>query len=54
VKDAGGALVAGSDAPVNMSLAVTRRLPRGLPENPQQAITIRDVIDAYTINGARP
>jgi predicted amidohydrolase YtcJ len=62
VKDAGGTLVAGSDAPVNtadpqpfvnMALAVTRRLPGGLPESPQQAITIRDVIDAYTINGAR-
>jgi hypothetical protein len=62
VKDAGGTLVAGSDAPVNtadpqpfvnMALAMTRRLPGGLPESPQQAITIRDVIDAYTINGAR-
>jgi predicted amidohydrolase YtcJ len=62
VKDAGGTLVAGSDAPVNtadpqpfvnMALAVTRRLPGKPPESPEQAISIRDVIDAYTINGAR-
>jgi len=62
VKDAGGTLVAGSDAPVNtpdpqpfvnMALAVTRRLPGGPAESPAQSITIRDVIDAYTINGAR-
>ena len=62
VKDAGGTLVAGSDAPVNtadpqpfvnMAMAVTRRLPGGQPESPAQAISIRDVIDAYTINGAR-
>ena len=62
VRDAGATLVAGSDAPVgtadpqpfvNMALAVTRRMPGGQAENPGQAITIRDVIDAYTINGAR-
>lgn len=62
VKDAGGTLVAGSDAPVgtedpqpfvNMAIAVTRRLPGGQQESPQQAITIRDVIEAYTLNGAR-
>lgn len=62
VKNAGGTLVAGSDAPVgtadpqpfvNMALAVTRRLPGKPPESPEQAIAIRDVIDAYTINGAR-
>jgi predicted amidohydrolase YtcJ len=62
VKDAGGTLVAGSDAPVNtpdpqpfvnMAAAVTRRLPGGPPESPAQAVSIRDVIDAYTINGAR-
>jgi predicted amidohydrolase YtcJ len=61
-RDAGAVLVAGSDAPVdtpdprpfvNMSRAVTRALPGGHPLNPQQAISIRDVIDAYTINGAR-
>jgi predicted amidohydrolase YtcJ len=62
VKQAGGILVAGSDAPVNtsdpqpfvnMATAVTRRLPGQKPQNPSQAIGIRDVIDAYTINGAR-
>lgn len=62
VKEAGGTLVAGSDAPVetrnprpfvNMSMAVTRHLPNQPPQNPAQAISIRDVIDAYTINGAR-
>ncbi len=61
-KDAGAILVAGSDAPVdtpdprpfvNMSRAVTRSLPGGHALNPSQAITIREVIDAYTISGAR-
>ncbi len=62
VKSAGGTLIAGSDAPVdtddprpfvNMAVAVTRRAP-GLPAlNPRQSIEIRDVLDAYTINGAR-
>jgi predicted amidohydrolase YtcJ len=60
--DAGATLVAGSDAPVdtddprpfvNMAVAVTRRVPGQLPLNPRQSITIRDVLDAYTINGAR-
>jgi predicted amidohydrolase YtcJ len=62
VRDAGGILIAGSDAPVNtrnpqpfvnMAGAVTRRLPGQKPQNPAQAISIRDVIEAYTINGAR-
>ncbi len=62
VKDAGGTLVAGSDAPVNtrdpipfvnMALAVTRRIPGQKPQNIGQAVSIGDVIDAYTINGAR-
>jgi predicted amidohydrolase YtcJ len=62
VKDAGGTLVAGSDAPVNtadpqpfvnMAMAVTRRFPGGQQESPQQTVSIRDVLDAYTINGAR-
>jgi hypothetical protein len=61
-KEAGAILVAGSDAPVdtpdprpfvNMSRAVTRRLPGGHALNAQQSISIRDVIDAYTISGAR-
>lgn len=59
---AGGHLVAGSDAPVatrdpqpfvNMAAAVTRRVPGGLPYNPRQAISLREVLDAYTIEGAR-
>ncbi len=61
-KDAGAILVAGSDAPVdtpdprpfvNMTRAVTRRVPGERPLNPAQAISIRDVIDAYTSSGAR-
>jgi predicted amidohydrolase YtcJ len=62
LRDKGGILVAGSDAPVdtsdprpfvNMALAVTRRFA-GMPAlNPAQDISIRDAIDAYTINGAR-
>ncbi len=61
MKAAGGILVAGSDAPVdtrdprpfvNMERAVTRAIP-GLPAlNPAESISINDVIDAYTINGA--
>lgn len=62
VRDSGATLVAGSDAPVNtadpqpfvnMAMAVTRRLPGGQQESPEQAIPLRDVLDAYTINGAR-
>jgi predicted amidohydrolase YtcJ len=62
IKNAGGILTAGSDAPVdtndprpfiNMSRAVTRATP-GLPAlNPQQSVSLADAIDAYTINGAR-
>jgi predicted amidohydrolase YtcJ len=61
-KDAGAVLIAGSDAPVlsndprpfvNMEFALTRA-KRGLPPtSPWQRIGIRDVLDAYTINGAR-
>jgi predicted amidohydrolase YtcJ len=60
-KAAGATLVAGSDAPVdtddprpfvNMAIAVTRRVPGQPPLNPAQSISIRDVLDAYTINGA--
>ena len=59
---AGATLVAGSDAPVdtrdprpfvNMALAVTRRHPGEPALNPDQTISIRQVIDAYTLNGAR-
>ena len=61
-KDAGAILVGGSDAPVgkrdpqpfvNMAVAVTRRDPGQPAFNPRQAVTIREVLDAYTINGAR-
>jgi hypothetical protein len=62
VKDAGGILAAGSDAPVdtrdprpfiNMSIAITRHLGNLPALNPKQSITVRDAIEAYTINGAR-
>jgi predicted amidohydrolase YtcJ len=62
VKEAGGTLVAGSDAPVNtrdpqpfvnMAIGVTRRLPGQKSLNASQGVGIRDLIDAYTINGAR-
>ncbi len=62
IKRAGGILVAGSDAPVdtrdprpfvNMERAVTRAIP-GLPAlNPSESITVSEVIEAYTIDGAR-
>ncbi|MGA2841981.1 MAG: amidohydrolase family protein [Steroidobacteraceae bacterium] len=61
-KDAGAILMAGSDAPVNtrdpqpfvnMATAVTRRIPGQPALNPSEAITIREVLEAYTINGAR-
>ncbi|HEX4618869.1 MAG TPA: amidohydrolase family protein [Steroidobacteraceae bacterium] len=62
IQAAGGILVAGSDAPVetsdprpfvNMARAVTRAYP-GLPAlSPEQSVPLRDVIDAYTVNGAQ-
>ena len=61
IRDAGGLLAGGSDAPVdtddprpfiNMAAAITRDLGEG-PLNPDQAISIYDAIDAYTINGAK-
>lgn len=60
-KTAGAVLVAGSDAPVNtrdpqpfvnMQFGVTRALPGAPAANPQERLTIRDLIDAYTIHGA--
>ncbi len=61
-RNAGGLLAAGSDAPVgtrdpqpfiNMQVGVTRSEP-GLPSaNPWERLTIRDLVDAYTIGGAR-
>ncbi len=62
VKAAGGILIAGSDAPVdtrdprpfiNMQMAVTRRFAGQPALNPSESLSIQDVLDAYTINGAR-
>src|SRR6185437_4784846 len=59
---AGAILVAGSDAPVNsrdprpfvnMAAAVTRHAAAEPVLNPNQRISIRDVLSAYTISGAR-
>ena len=61
-KDAGAVLIAGSDAPVltqdpqpfvNMEIGVTRSRRGGQPLSPWQRLSIEEVIDAYTINGAR-
>jgi len=61
VKSAGGILTAGSDAPVetsdprpfvNITRAITRSFPGKPPLSPQQGISVRDALDAYTINGA--
>ena len=61
-KAAGAILAAGSDAPVltkdpqpfvNMEFGVTRARHGLRPMSPQQRLDIRDLIDAYTINGAR-
>ncbi len=58
----GAILLGGSDAPVdtrdprpfvNMSMAVTRSQTGKPPLNPAESISIRDAVDAYTINGAR-
>ena len=61
-KKAGAILIAGSDAPVdqrdprpfyNIALGVTRALPGLPPLSPWERLNIRDLLDAYTINGAR-
>ena len=61
-RDAGGILAAGSDAPVgtrdpqpfvNMQVGVTRSEPGLPPANPWERLTIRDLVDAYTMGGAR-
>ena len=61
IQAAGGILVAGSDAPVetsdprpfvNMARAVTRAHPKLPALSPQQSVPLREVIDAYTLNGA--
>jgi predicted amidohydrolase YtcJ len=62
LKTLGATLIAGSDAPVNtrdpqpfvnMAAAVTRALPGQAPLNIAESVPLRDVIDAYTINGAQ-
>jgi predicted amidohydrolase YtcJ len=62
VRDAGAVLAAGSDAPVetrdprpfrNMAAALSRRSGEEPALNPAQAIGIEDVLQAYTLNGAR-
>ena len=62
IQRAGGILVAGSDAPVetrdprpfvNIAHAVTRRLPGQPSLNAAEEISLREVLDAYTLNGAR-
>ena len=59
---AGAILIAGSDAPVdsrdprpfyNICLGITRALPGLPPLSPWERLDIRDMIDAYTISGAR-
>ncbi len=61
-KEAGGIVVGGSDAPVgtrdpqpfvNISTGVLRRAPGDRVLNARQAITVREALNAYTIDGAR-
>ncbi len=61
-KQAGAILVGGSDAPVgtrdpqpfvNMATAVMRHAPGDMALNARQALSIREALDAYTIDGAR-
>lgn len=58
----GAILVAGSDAPVdtrdpnpfvNIASGITRSLVGQKPYNPSQAATLEQMLEAYTINGAR-
>jgi hypothetical protein len=62
VKRAGATLIAGSDAPVdtrdprpfvNMERALTRRIANQPPLQPGESLALTDVLDAYTIDGAR-
>ena len=62
IKDAGGFLAAGSDTCgykrpqtfFNIEKAVTRKNDvTGDVYNPSERISVKDAIDAYTINGAR-
>ena len=60
--NAGAIVVGGSDAPVggrdpqpfvNIAAAIARHVPGQQVFNARQALTIREALDAYTINGAR-
>ncbi len=62
VKEAGGTVVGGSDAPVgtrdpqpfvNISTGILRRAPGDEVLNARQAISVREALNAYTIDGAR-
>jgi predicted amidohydrolase YtcJ len=62
IQAAGGILTAGSDAPVdthdpepfvNMAFAVTRGFPGKPALNSAQRLSLPEVIEAYTVNGAR-
>jgi predicted amidohydrolase YtcJ len=62
VRDAGGIVVGGSDAPVgtrdpqpfvNIAVAVLRHMPGEVALNPHQALGVREALEAYTIEGAR-
>jgi len=61
-QQAGGILLSGSDAPVeardprpflNIQVGITRRRSGYPVANASESVGIRDLIDAYTINGAR-
>ncbi|HEV7431610.1 MAG TPA: amidohydrolase family protein [Steroidobacteraceae bacterium] len=61
-RDAGGIVVGGSDAPVgrrdpqpfvNIATGVLRHAPGEMVLNARQAITVREALNAYTIDGAR-
>jgi predicted amidohydrolase YtcJ len=61
-RDAGAIIVGGSDAPVanrdpqpfvNIAVAVTRHMPGEMVLGAGQALTIREALEAYTIDGAR-
>ncbi len=61
-RDAGGIVVGGSDAPVgnrdpqpfvNIATGVLRHAPGDQVLNARQALTVREALNAYTIDGAR-
>jgi predicted amidohydrolase YtcJ len=60
--EAGAVLLGGSDAPVdnrsprpfhNMALGITRENPDGAVMNPEKTVDVYQMIEAYTINGAK-